>query len=207
MWAKFQDFQTLNDPQLEQMKNEAVSFIDDLFNKRTPRWLSLIGSSGVGKTMLAKRIWHLFKEHRHLKIDWQRSKDREIEGVQSRIIRWRGGFISWGKAMNRMLEGDYGFLEDLREYDFFVIDDIVSEYSKLRELSASKLYDVLESRLNKWTIITANVSLRQIGDILDARIASRMLRNGGVVLQVDLPDWNLRAISNPLTMAENTAST
>ncbi len=192
MWAKFDQFQTLNDPQLEQMKDEAASFMDDLFNARTPRWLSFLGNAGAGKTMLAKTIWHLFRDHRHTQIDWKRSKGTEIEGRQGRIIRWRGGFINWGKAVNRMLEGDYAFLEDLRDYDFFVLDDIVSEYLKMRELSASKLYDVLESRLGKWTVITANVSLRQIGEILDPRLASRMIRNNGTVVEVDVHDFNLR---------------
>ncbi len=192
MWAKFVDFQTFNDPQLEQMKDEAASFMDDLFNARTPRWLSLLGNAGAGKTMLAKIIWHLFRDHRHTQIDWKRSKETESGGRQGRIIRCRGGFINWGKAVNRMLEGDYAFLEDLREYDFFVLDDIVSEYLKMRELSASKLYDVLESRLGKWTVITANVSLRQIGEILDPRLASRMIRNNGIVIQADVPDFSLR---------------
>ncbi len=94
--------------------------------------------------------------------------------------------------MNRMLDGDYAFLDDLRNYDFFVFDDIISEYSKLRELSASKLYDVFDSRIGKWTVITANASLEQIGEILDPRIASRMIRNNGVVLDVDVQDFNLR---------------
>ncbi len=177
---------------MERMKSEAVRFIDDLFSARTPRWLSMIGNTGIGKTMLAKRIWHLFKEHRHLEIDWPRSKATEIGGKQGRIIRWRGGFLNWKTAMNRMLDGDYAFLDDLRNYDFFVFDDIISEYSKLRELSASKLYDVFESRIGKWTVITANASLEQIGEILDPRIASRMIRNNGVVLDVDVQDFNLR---------------
>jgi len=176
------------------MKDQAVSFMDDLFQNRTPRWLSFLGTSGAGKSMLAKQISKLFVGHRHLKIDWERSRATEGSS-QPRIIRWRGGFISWGKAMNRMLEGDYAFLEDLREYDFFAIDDIVSEYQKLRELSASKLYDVLESRLGKWTVITANLGLEAIGNVLDPRIASRMIRNNSVVVDVDVPDFNLRAIS------------
>lgn len=190
VWAKFSDVQTLGDPQLEQMKDEAVSFIDDLFAGRAPRWLSLLGNSGAGKTMLAKRIWHLFRDHRHTMIDWPRS--RETQETNPRIIRWRGGFINWGKAVNRMLEGDYAFLEDLRAYDFFVLDDVVSEYQKMRELSAAKLYDVLESRLGKWTVITANVFLHQVSESLDQRIASRMLRNNSTVVEVDVQDFNLR---------------
>jgi hypothetical protein len=74
-------------------------------------------------------------------------------------------------------------------------------------MSASKLYDVLESRLGKWTVLTANVSLSQIGELLDPRIASRMIRNNSVVVDVNLPDWNLRDISNPLTADADTATT
>lgn len=194
VWGKFQDFQTLNDPQLELMKNEAVSFMDDLFNNRTPRWLSLLGSTAAGKTMLAKRIWHLFRDNLHMQIDWERSKATQKSHCP-RVMRWRGGFLNWGRAVSeRMLQGEYGFLEDVRDYDFFVIDDILSEYEKHRSLSASKLYNVFEARLGKWTVITCNASLEQIGQALDSRIASRMIRNNSVVVDVDVPDWNLRDI-------------
>ena len=139
-----------------------------------------------------------------MKIDWDRSKATETNDCAGRIIRWRGGFLNWGKAVNdRMMQGDYEFLQDIQSWDFFVLDDIISEYEKHRSLSASKLYGIFESRLNKWTVITANASLEQIGDILDPRIASRMIRGGSTIVDVDLPDWNLRAIANPLTVAAN----
>jgi DNA replication protein DnaC len=194
-WAKFDDFLTLGDRQLERMKDEAVSFTDDLLNDRAPRWLSLLGTSGAGKTMLAKRIARLFREHRAGKIDWPRTERTRSEAFPyGRIITWKGGFINWGVALNeRMMTGDYVFLQDMRAFDLFVIDDILSEYEKHRSLSASKLYYVFEGRLGKWTVITANASLREIGELLDARIASRMLRDGGVVVDVDVPDYNLRA--------------
>jgi DNA replication protein DnaC len=194
VWGKFEDFQTLNDHQLERMKNEAVGFIDDLFNNRNPRWLTLLGPAGIGKTMLAKRIWHLFRDHRHGAIDWERSKETEKKGCKGRVIRWRGGFLNWGSAVNdRMLQGDFDFLRDVAQHDFFALDDLISEYEKHRELSASKLYYVLERRLGKWTVLTANVTVEQMGDLLDPRISSRLIRGGSVVVDVDTEDYNLRS--------------
>lgn len=176
------------------MKVTAAGFVDDMENARHPYWLSLLGTSGAGKTMLAKIIWRHFRDRFHMEIDWPAT--RETQGPNcpyGRIIRHRGGYINWGDAINnRMLKGDYDFLEDMREYRFFVIDDIASEYERHRELSASKLYNVMEARLGKWTVLTANLSLEQIGNSLDTRIASRMLRNASVVMDVNVPDFNLR---------------
>lgn len=193
-WGAFDAFDTCGDEQLERMKREAASFADDMRNDRSPRWLSLLGTSGAGKTMLAKSITRYFR----VNLDWSTDSaatgaTRGLGNPHGRIIRRRGGFINWGEAINnRMLQGEFEFLEDLRRFWFFSIDDIASEHERHRELSASKLYNVLESRLGKWTVITANLSLAQIGGSLDTRIASRMLRNESVVVDVNVPDFNLR---------------
>ena len=193
-WGELSEFQTFGDSQLERMKREAASFIDDIRNNRVPRWLSLLGTSGAGKTMLATIIHRIYQREKHQQIDWEATKRTQTENCPyGRIIRWRGGFINWGKAVNnRMLKGDYDFLEDVTDYSFFAIDDIASEYEKHRALSASKLYGICEGRLKKWTVITANLSLEQIGEALDARIASRMLRDNGTVVDVNVPDYSLR---------------
>lgn len=177
------------------MKNEAVSFADDMLCQREPRWISFLGTSGAGKTMLTKELWHVYRDNFHSKINLEKSKRSRIESNQyGEIVRDRGGFMNWGSAINnRMLKGEYEFLEDMRHYAFFAIDDIASEYERHRELSASKLYNVLESRLGKWTVITANLPLDAIGEKLDARIASRMIRDNSIVVDVDVVDYNLRA--------------
>lgn len=195
-WGRFNTFHTLKDAQLIRMKHEAASFLDDLLNDRSPRWLSLLGTSGAGKTMVAKIIAKTYRQEKHGEIDWNATKATQNEyHPHGRFIRYRGGFINWGNAINsRMLKGDYEFLEDMCSYPFFAIDDIASEYEKHRALSASKLYQVFESRLKKWTIITGNLSLEQIGVTLDSRIASRMIRDNGVVVDVAVPDYALREI-------------
>jgi DNA replication protein DnaC len=192
--AKFDSFQTLDDPQLKMMKKAAVEFADDLFHDRTPRWLSFLGSPGIGKTMLAVIIWHLFRDNRHDRINWPASERTKSEkNPRGRVIRRRGGFLNWGRCINnRMLKGDYDFLDDVCSWDFFVIDDIGTEYEKHRALSIAKLYQIFDARLGKWTVITANFGLQEIGDRLDPRLASRMVRNDGRVLDLDLVDYALR---------------
>lgn len=177
-----------------------MCFSQDIMDQRSPRWLSFLGTSGAGKTMLAKFIWHVFRDNFHGITNWEKSNRTQTDdNPWGRIVRDRGGFIKWGDAINkRMLKGDYDFLDDLRSYDFFVIDDIAAEYEKHRALSASKLYDVFDNRLKKWTVITANLSLQQISEQYDPRIASRMLRDGSIVVDVDVVDYNLRAIPSPI---------
>ncbi len=193
VWAKFDSFKTHNDPQLEAMKKDAVEYTDDLMHDRTPRWLSFLGSPGIGKTMLAMIIWRLFRDHRHGLINWPASERTKTENNPcGQVIRRRGGFLNWGRAMNeRMLQGDYSFLADVCSYDFFVIDDIGTEYEKHRALAVSKLYQIFDARLGKWTVITANFGMKEIGD-LDPRLASRMVRNDGRILDLDVIDYALR---------------
>lgn len=184
------NFQTLNDPQLENMRDISLQFASDMLGGGSPRWLSLLGNSGAGKTLIARIVYRLYRWKFDGEINWTRSR---LHG--SHLYRFRCGFMNWGTVVNqRMLKGDFRFLEDLRDYDFFAIDDIVAEHEKHRELSASKLYDVLEARLGKWTVITANLSLDQIGERLDPRISSRMLRGGSDVVDVEVPDFNLRSV-------------
>ena len=176
------------------MKIAAASFIDDLFNNREPWWLTLLGTPGIGKTMLAQKIWSLFRAHRHGLINWPETERTKTEkNPYGQIVRWRGGYVNWGKCINdRMLKGDYDFIEDLCQYQFFVLDDIATEYERHRSLSASKLYQIFDSRLKKWTVITANVGLAEVSDALDPRLASRMLRGGGKVIDVETMDYALR---------------
>lgn len=168
------------------MKRAAERFAQDMLNGAEPRWISFLGSSGAGKTMLAKIILRLFRQHCEGELDPRRSHN-------AAFWRYKGGFINWGSALNeRMMRGEYGFLDDVCNYSFFVLDEILSEYDKHRELSAAKLYHVLERRLGKWTVITANAGLGKLGEKLDVRIVSRMLRGGSTVAEIDVIDFSLR---------------
>ena len=57
--------------------------------------------------------------------------------------------------------------------------------------TAEKINTLANVRVGKWTILTSNLSMVQIAKV-DKRIASRMVRNKGIVADVNTKDYNLR---------------
>lgn len=167
------------------MEQTAVNFCRDLYANHNPRWLSFLGRAGTGKTHLTKRISRYFRRN---------MEGRLIPGQNPEETQWRmrGGFVSWRKVADDLRDGDASMLRDLADDWFVAIDDIGAEYRSKSDYVASKLDELLDSRLGKWTVLTANLGLEQIGEFLDVRIASRLLRGGSEVIDVDVPDWNLR---------------
>jgi DNA replication protein DnaC len=164
------EFQTLGDPQLELMKQEAVRFGREFARAHktpeyhaVPRWLTLLGKSGVGKTLLCRLL----------------------------ILKLGGAFYPWHRVANWLREGEYRIFEDIcRDRRIVCIDDIGSEYRT--DFLMSKLYELLSERDKRWTLLTGNLSLEAIGEQLDRRISSRMIRHGNIVVETDTKDFNLR---------------
>lgn len=173
---KLVHFQTLNDPQLEKMKTEAARFVTAFKRGLEPRWISFLGTSGAGKTMLARLI-------------------QKVCG---------GRFVTWTRIATNLREGEYRWLEDfILPEQLLIVDDIGSEYKT--DFIVAKLFEILNRRIGRWTVLTANLSLEQIGLSFDPRIASRMIRDGSKVVDVDVPDWNLR-VACPQSGQANTAA-
>lgn len=188
-------FQTLRDLQLENMKFAAEQFINSMLQGKSPRWLSFLGSSGAGKTMLAKWIYSVFKDKLDWTINWPASeKTARLNGagekVYGQVMRFRGQFVAWSKIARYLREGEYRIFDDICAPFFLVVDDIGAEYGT--DFINSKLYELCNRREGKWTIFTANLSLSDIEQRIDTRIASRMIRNGSTVVDVNVSDFNLR---------------
>lgn len=159
---KLGEFQTLGDPQLKRMKLETARFITAYKRGYSPHWLSLLGTSGAGKTMLARLVY-------------------KICG---------GAFVTWTRVTNMLREGEYRWFSDLKREHIVILDDIGSEHTT--PFVAAKLYEFLSERVGRWTVVTANLPLADIGNRIDVRIASRMLRDDSRVVDVEVPDFNLR---------------
>ncbi len=122
------------------------------------RWVFLGGKSGCGKTHLGKKAVEVLLQHGYHK-----------ERVQ---------FWTWRGAMREILN-DGGAMRWLAGLHVLVLDDIGTGYTesdRAAALNASLLYELLEARLGKWTIITSNLAPADIGERLDVRITSRLYR-------------------------------
>lgn len=182
----FDQFLTLGDPKLERMKAEARDFCLGMMRGDEPRWLSLLGNTGVGKTFLCRLIFKFFRQYKDGRIDKART-------TPEREVRHYGELYQWYECVGWMVnEHRRDWMRNAREYWLVGIDDIGAESARLREMSAGALYDILTTREKKWTIVTANLGVRAIGETLDTRIASRLLRHGARVLDIDTQDFNLR---------------
>lgn len=148
----------------------------------------MTGKSGVGKTHLGKGCHRIFMETLRFYPDF--------DVKHQRLTGQRGQFVDWRELCATVRQGEWGWVEDLCEDDFVVIDDIGVEYDKSGFIT-SVIDRLFNARLRKWTLVTCNLPLEQIAERLDTRIASRMLRDGNLVLDCDTMDFALRNYRTP----------
>lgn len=173
-------------PEQRRMFQAAKEFAGDL-NYSKPRWLTLLGPSGIGKTHLAREIYRHFRDYSCFEIGF--------DSRRQRVIGNTGQFCDWRKFCGDLRGGSFGRIDDLEEDWFVVLDDIGSEHDP-NGFIASALDRICNTRSRegavKWTVITCNLLLSQIVDRLDTRIADRMMRNGSVVIESNLPSYSLQ---------------
>jgi DNA replication protein DnaC len=185
-WERWAEFQTLGDPQLTRMLEATARFILAVRSNEPCPWLVLVGTSGAGKTHLARRAWRW----------WLQVHCRTILPVDG-VRDISGQFCSFPKFIKECKGGDYSQADDLCTDRFVVLDD-VGAGTEPKPWIASTLLTIIECRLgdqtgNKATIITANIGVEEISQTYDPRIASRLIRRGKEkVVQVDLPDYKMR---------------
>jgi hypothetical protein len=187
-------FQVLNSHSRAEMALVARVFCAEIQARAKPRWLSLLGPSGIGKTMLARAVMQFVKQQ----ASFYRIPAPAGDVVQQHRYAW----VNWRLACKQMRAGDFSVSEELcvpqkdRDYAiwFAVVDDVGAGDEVDKGYLKNTLETIVDARLGAWTLFTSNLLLDQIGERLDRRIASRMLRDGNVVVEApNLPDWNLAA--------------
>ncbi|MDE2103531.1 MAG: hypothetical protein KGL39_40195 [Patescibacteria group bacterium] len=190
-WAKFFQFETLGDSQLTEMLQEAARFILDAKEKRcVPRWLSMSGSNGAGKTYLLKRM-----------AKWANSTKsfNTYTDIVTNEIKYKSVFVHWPKLAKELQDGGgRGMIEEVVNTQLVFLDDICAARDKTGFITG-ELSSLLSRRVGKWTAITSNLSVEQIAEKVDPRVASRLIRDGNCVVEVDVPDYWLRKIRSQTT--------
>ncbi len=175
-------FNPFDEPVLVGMVAAAREFCAAMKRQDRPYWLTYCGASGTGKTHLAKGINAYFQKHIY---------GRQFV-FEPDVIRCQyGGWWPWSKIVNHMRDGKYGSFEGMCEDWFCMIDDVGSERDPTK-FATDKLLEILNQRRDKWTVITSNLFLDDIGEKMDVRISSRLLRDGSKVIQNNVKDYNLR---------------
>jgi DNA replication protein DnaC len=185
-FADFVKFDTCGDPELHKLLQSASLFWGAVRRHETPRWLVLIGDTGVGKTHLAKRLAScaglLCRRH---------NQGDETLGPRQNGKTYESHVFSWPKVVSGFFRGDYDILEDMRDEWFVVIDDIGSTRAKMDDLVVDQLFQVLDGRHNKWTVITTNKSLSELAR-LDVRIQDRLSRGKSEVVFCETISFSMR---------------
>lgn len=176
-WATYLGIDTCCDGEIERMVDSCGRFLLGAKLKERPRWITLLGKSGTGKTHCARKLW----DKMTIWLDW-----RACEFLQVPIY--------WPAFVSELRSGvAYDRLRDMQKWPVLFLDDICAERDNTG-FASEQLNTLLGCRAGKWTIITSNLTLENIGSV-DPRIADRMIRDNGIVVEIKTTSYALRKLT------------
>lgn len=100
-------------------------------------------------------------------------------------------WIDATRFADRLKAGEYNLPESFSPDFCLAFDDLGASRDKT-DFVPEAIYRLAASRLGKWTIWTTNFTPAEIADRLDARLASRLLRDDNVLVILKCGDYALR---------------
>lgn len=174
-------FRVDNNEARQTMFGEAAKFADAMVAGENPYWLVMLGVSDIGKTHLARELKVYAEKRLHGFVDPKNGNYWQKEFI----------FLDHRKFSKAIKGGDYDIVNRVGKAFFAVIDDLLAS----RDPSGfvlNETEDIINMRLGRWTVITSNHTMDNLRK-KDMRIASRLRRNGSVILDIQtVPQWNQR---------------
>lgn len=184
-FARFVALKPGEDPEgVAKLRKAGEAFWRSMLSGKPPFWLTLSGSTGVGKTHLAKRLQRAF----YLMTRLQAQGDIYLGPGRA---FYSAGFYHWPSIADGFNRGRYEILDDMATDWFAVIDDIGATRQgseRIEQLILDKLFQVLNRRQNQWTIITTNMKLKALHQ-QEPRLADRLIREPNQVLACAMPSY------------------
>jgi DNA replication protein DnaC len=130
-------------------------------------FLTLLGRAGAGKSVTAAHVARQAAKSKTLKVEWINCAEL--------MLRIRASFRDGAR------ETEEEVIKSVARAQVLVVDDLASE--KVSDYSTSTLYLILNRRGERMkpTIVTSNLTLKEIADTLGDRIANRLTRFGSIV--------------------------
>lgn len=167
-------FQTFGDPELEKVLAACHRWALAFKAKESPRWLSLIGDSGTGKTHCCRRLWDYAKKQS----DWSRHN-------------YLAKAIYWPDFVHQLRAGDtFEMRNEMKRWPVLFLDDVGAERDP-SGFAAEELNTLLGCRVGRWTLLTSNLDMAGMKSI-DGRIASRLIRDQNICVRVVTKDFASR---------------
>ena len=181
------------EPSLAQAAHDAARFVSDMAAGVPPYWLTLTGVPGSGKTMIARQI------HEQSKLHNPGRHSLWVPQTQNGVLRddERRPYCIWLDATrfaDRLKKGEYDLPESLRP-DFCVVFDDLGASRDKSDFVPEAIYRLAAARLGRWMVWTTNLTVQEIKDRLDARIASRLLRDDNKFVTLRCADYALRPLA------------
>jgi hypothetical protein len=182
------------EPSLVEARDAAASFVADMERGAEPYWLVFMGVNGCGKTLLMRQVWEQAKRinpgnPKNNPIwppNFETSGEKTHEASRPYALWYEEGGIA-----SRMRNGDFELPRSLRG-DFFVAVDEIGISRDPTNFVSEALGTLCESRVGRWSAFASNFNLKEIGDRMDYRISSRMIRHGNRLVTIKATDYALR---------------
>lgn len=182
---------------LREMRQGAIDFLSEIAAGAPPRWLTLCGRPGCGKTHLADRIrWWL---HAHGENPYKNTTKLPPSDYTSAYCYAQEAslFAKWGRLLEAARDGNFHPLRYAGRDHYKIIDDLgVDSFDRdalPSPFAAQKMAELLDRRLGKWTVLATNFTPADLARLFDPRISSRLLRAGNILIDcTPLRDFHLR---------------